>query len=355
MTILFSGGGTLGSVIPLVAVWKDLKEAGFQGDFLWVGTSYGPEVDFLKSIGIPYHAIPSGKLRRYFSIKNFFDPLFIFFGFLFSFFILLRARPKLIISAGGFVSVPLVWAGWILRVPSILHQEDSRAGLANKLMAPFARRITVTFERSYKYFGQKKSVLTGTPVRKDILFKDSRKAREYFHLAHDIPTLLILGGGTGANILNEFVAASLEKLVTFCQVIHAHGKGKMNYVVTHSRYRAYEFLNAEELKMAYAASDLVVSRAGMSTLAELAFLEKPAVLVPLLGTHQEENAYEFGRYNACEILNQKELDPKSFSEIIKDIILDKPFLHELSRNIGKVLPKNSNERMAGEIIKIING
>lgn len=353
MKILFSGGGTLGSVVPLVAAWKGLKDAGFQGEILWVGTSYGPEVDFLKTLGIPYHAIPSGKLRRYFSIKNFFDPIFIFFGFLFSLVIILRAKPKLIISAGGFVSVPLVWAGWLLRVPSILHQEDSRAGLANKLMAPCAKRITVSFERSYKYFGPKKSVITGTPVRKDILFKDSRKAREYFHLAHDIPTLLILGGGTGANTLNEFVVASLEELVQFCQVIHVHGKGKLKYDIQHSRYRAYEFLNAEELKMAYAASDLVVSRAGMSTLAELAFLEKPTVLVPLPGTHQEENAYEFGRYNACEILNQKELDPKSFSEIIKDIILDKPFLHELSRNIAKVLPKNSNERMVEEIMKLL--
>lgn len=353
--IIFTGGGTLGSVSPLLALSQDMQASGMECEFLWVGTKHGPEAFFIREYNIPYRSIPSGKFRRYFSLQNFFDPLFVFFGFIFSFFLLLRRRPSLIISAGGYVGVPLIWAGWLLRVPALVHQQDALPGLANKLTAPFAAKITVTFERSLKYFGSKKSVITGNPVRHDLIFRDEDRGRayEFFGFSKLFPVVLILGGGTGASALNEIILQSLEKLLSFCQVIHSAGRGKMNIIATHSRYRSFEFLDRETLKLAYAAADLVVSRAGMSTLTELAFLKKPAIFIPIPSSHQEENINEFTRYNACMVLHQHELTAENFSQAIREVLFDHPLLHALSRNIGKVLLPDANARMLSEIVKIL--
>lgn len=351
--IILSGGGTLGSVSPLVALYKNFTEEKYDLEFLWVGTHKGPEAAFVRGYGIPYRAIPAGKFRRYASLKNIFDPLLVLAGFAASFFLLIRYRPNVIVSAGGYVSVPLVWAGWILRIPALIHQQDARVGLANKLMAPFARRITSAFERGYKYFGTKKCVVIGNPVRSDLYQNDKAKALVFFGFSNTVPTILVLGGGTGAQTLNRLVMQTLENLVQFCQIIHATGKGKMATEARHSRYRSYEFLDAEAIAMAYAASDLVVSRAGMSTLTELAYLQKPVVVIPIPGTHQEDNAHEFTKHNACELLNQKELDPKSFSQILKDMVYDSALLHELSKNIGKVMPRSANRKIMEEVLVLM--
>jgi len=353
LKIILSGGGTLGSVSPLIAIFEEFKNQGYECEFLWVGTSNGPEIEFVAQYNIPYVSIPSGKFRRYIAIQNFFDPLIIFFGFVKSIFIISRFKPSIILSAGGFVSVPLVFAGWLLRVPCLIHQQDARRGLANRFMAPFAKKITVTLEKSLKDFNIKKTAHTGNPVRKDLVFLDTQKAFEYFGLAKDVPVVLVLGGGTGAATINSLVLNSLQSIVEYCQIIHSTGHGKMNVEAKHSRYKSFEFLSAEDLKMAYACADLVISRAGMSTLTELAYLGKPTILIPIPNGHQEENAYEFGRYNACEILNQQELDPKSFSDIIKDILFDSAFMHDIARNIGKVMPRDASERVVNEIMKII--
>ncbi len=338
---------------PLIAIWQEFKNQGYECEFLWVGTSTGPEIQFVGQYGIPYVSIPSGKFRRYIAIQNFFDPLIIFFGFIKSLFILIRFKPSVILSAGGFVSVPLVFAGWLMRVPCLIHQQDARRGLANRLMAPFAKKITVTLEKSLKDFNAKKTVYTGNPIRKDLVFLDTKKAFEYFGLTQDFPVVLVLGGGTGALVINSLILNSLQNLVEFCQIIHSTGLGKMNIEAKHSRYKSFEFLSAEDLKMALACSDLVISRAGMSTLTELAYLGKPTILIPIPNGHQEENAYEFGKYNACEILNQEELDPKSFADIIKDILFDSAFMHDIARNIGKVMPRDASERIINEIMEII--
>ena len=337
----------MGSVSPLIAIYEEIKTQKPNAEFLWLATKDGSEEVLIESYNIPIKKIFAGKLRRYFSWKNFLDPFLIAFGFCQSFFTILSYKPQVVISAGGFVAVPVIWAAWILRRPSLIHQQDMRPGLANKLAAPFANVITVTFEKSLADFSAKKTVLVGNPVRADLLLGSKEEGYKIFNLDSNLPTILIIGGGTGAYNLNKLVLKSLGELVQFCQVIHLTG-GRIDQEVDHSRYRSFEFLT-DQLKHAYAVADLVVSRAGMAVLSELSALAKPAILIPISNSHQEENAVEFFRNNAAALLKEPDLSPADFSLAIKELLFDQAELNNLSRNINKIMPKD----VASRIVKII--
>lgn len=343
MKVIFSGGGTIGSVSPLLAIAEAVRKQQGDAEFLWLATKNGPEKKLIADYKISVKEIFSGKLRRYFSLSNFFSPLFFLLGFIQSFFIILKFKPNIIISAGGYVAVPVVWAGWLLRVPSIIHQQDVLPGLANKLMAPFAKIISVTFTQSLNDFADKKTILAGNPVRHDILVGDKQEAYNFFKLDSAKPTVLIFGGGTGAKSINNLVIESLDRLLSFCQVLHITG-GKSENVAEHSNYRHYDFLT-NEMKLAYAAADLVVSRAGMSALSELQVLRKPAIIIPMPNSHQEANATEFFKKNAIAILDQRNLTPENFSASIKHLLEDKAEQQNLARNMAKVMPPNATEKI----------
>lgn len=348
MRIILSGGGTIGSVSPLIAIFKEIKKQQPEAEFLWLATRFGPEHKLIKSYNIPIKSIFAGKLRRYFSWKNFLDPFLVMLGFFQSLSIILKFKPDVILSAGGFVSVPVVWAGWLLRKPALIHQQDVIPSLANRLMAPFAKIITVTFEKSLGAFPAKKTVLTGNPVRADILTGSREEGYKFFQLSPELPTILVIGGGTGALRLNQVVLASLPSLVSFCQVIHLTG-GRIDKVVQHSRYRSYDFLT-DQLKNAYAIADLVITRAGMSVLTELALLAKPTIIIPLSGSHQKQNAIEFFRNNAALVIKEENLDPEGFSQAVKELLTDKAQLANLSRNMAKMMPANAIEKIVKMIL-----
>lgn len=343
MKIIFSGGGTIGSVSPLLAIAEATRQQQGDAEFLWLATKNGPEKKLIFEYKIPVKEITAGKFRRYFDLRNFFMPLFIFFGFIQSFFIILKFKPSVILSAGGYVAVPVVWAGWFLKVPCIIHQQDVLPGLANKLMSPFAKVISVTFEQSLKDFPAKKTILTGNPVRPDILTGDRHQAYDFFKLDSSKSTVLIIGGGTGAEKLNNLVIKSLGNLLSFCQVIHITG-GKSENIAEHSNYRHYDFLT-KEMKLAYVAADIIVSRAGMSALSELQALRKPSIIIPMPNSHQEANATEFFKKNAIAMLNQSDLTPENFSASIKHLLEDKVEQQNLVRNMEKVLPINATEKI----------
>jgi len=338
----------MGSVSPLIAIYEEIKKNQPAAEFLWLATRDGPEDKLISSYQIPIKKIFSGKLRRYFSFKNFLDPFFIFFGFWQALFIILKFKPQAVLSAGGFVSVPVVWAAWLLRRPSLIHQQDIRPGLANRLMAPFANIITVTFAKSLKDFPVKKTHLVGNPVRLDILTGNKEAGYKFFGFDSNLPTILIIGGGTGAVNLNNLVLESLNDLVEFTQVIHLTG-GRMAKEAKHQRYRSYEFLT-QELKNAYAIADLVVARSGLSTLTELAALGKPAIIIPMSGSHQEDNAVEFFRNNAVIILEEKKLSAQNFSQAIKELLFDQAELANLSRNIAKLMPAEAAQKILDMIL-----
>ncbi len=343
--ILLTGGGTGGSVTPLLALVDKLGKKDFQ--YLWIGTRKGVEKEMLAKENIKFKAISSTKLRRYFSPLNLLIPFQLVIGFIQSFFIIIKFRPQWIISAGGFVSVPVVWVGWLLGRKILIHQQDAKAGLANKLMASFARVITVTFEKSLRDYG-KKARWIGNPVRSQK--SESQKVRKSFNLKSDLPIALILGGGTGSVFLNNLVVDSLKELTKICQIIHLTGKGKkLKIPISIENYYSYEFFSREQMAEAQTRADVVVSRCGMATLTELSYLGKPSILIYLPG-HQEHNARIFEEYSAAIVLDQPVLEKTFFIKKVKKLLNDKKLQKQFTKNIQQVIKKQASEALA-KIIK----
>jgi len=347
--ILLTGGGTGGSVSPLLAIYESLVEKQAKFEFLWIGTKNGPEKKMVEEVGINFKTIASGKLRRYFSWKNLEDLFKIFFGTIQSIFIIIKFKPDLVISAGSFVSVPVVFVAWFFRVKILIHQQDLRPGLANNLMSFFANVITVTFEKSLCDYG-KKAQYIGNPVRK-IFYQ---KLNSVNNFKNNLPIVLIIGGGTGSLVLNKIVQNSLAELTKICQVIHLTGKGKVLKNKTKIKnYQSFEFCNTAQIASLLQAAEIVVSRCGISTLTELSFLSKPSLLIPLANTHQEDNANFFGELKASIALEEKNLSKAEFLNNIKNLLQNKLLRDKLAHNIHKVIKKNANNEMVKIIMSLI--
>jgi len=344
--ILFAGGGTLGPVTPLLAVAQYLKDRGAR--FSWVGTSGGPEKGIVEGQGIAFHAIRSGKLRRYLSWRNLSDPFLVLAGTCDAWRLLGRLRPDVVVSAGGFVAVPAVWAAWLRRIPVHVHQQDYRPGLANRLSAPFAASISVAFEKSLVDFDQAKTVWTGNPVRPAVRRGERDRAIHRFGLDPSRPTVLVLGGGGGSASLNDLLKASLDTVGGVAQVIHLTGRGK-EAAAAAPGYHAFELLG-EEIADAYEAADLVVSRAGMGTLSEIAALGKPALIIPLPGTHQEENARHFADQGGVAYLDESGLTPQEFGQAVRRLIRDRDRLRTLADTVSRVMKQEAERRVAEMIL-----
>lgn len=356
-TILFSGGGTGGSVTPLLAIASELLKERQNFNLTFVGAQTGPEKELVENFAdkhIKFLTIPSGKWRRYLSIHNFLDIFKIIFAFFKSLSILHKEKPVLVISAGSFVSVPLVWAAACKRIPILIHQQDIRPGLANKLMAPFARVITVTFEKSLTDYGPR-AVLTGNPLKDIFSYSDNVvETRKSYSLKIELPLVLVVGGGTGAIAINNLIIEALPELLQFCQVVHLTGHGKNSITLKeNSNYQAFEFLNQNEVLSLMATADLIVSRCGLGVLTELAALKKTALLIPIPRSHQEDNAQLFKAHDAAVVLDQNELSAVRLSSEIKRILADPKLRGSLSHNIGKIMKPLAAQNIAAIIFEII--
>lgn len=345
LKLMFSGGGTLGPVTPLLAIINEIKKNHPQDEIFWVSTFTGIENDFLKSKNIKIFQIHSAKLRRYISVYNFID----FFNFIRALFesykIIKKINPDIIISVGGYVSVAPVIIGKILGKKVLIHQQDIRVGLANKLMKPFADIVTVTFQEQLKYFA-KKAILTGNPCRfseDEILNLSKEKILEKYNFSKNKQILLILGGSSGALNLNNKIYKSLDELLEKFQVIHSTGENK-NQNIEKKDYYQYNFLDEKLLDFMF-ISDIVVSRAGMATLTELSMFSKCAIIAPLLG-HQQDNAKYF--YDKGAVDNS---DLNNLTEKIFLLYENKDKRKQLEQNIKKIMPHDS----VFKIIDIIYG
>ncbi|MBI5530902.1 MAG: glycosyltransferase [Candidatus Doudnabacteria bacterium] len=361
MRILLVGGGSGGPVSPLLAVAEKIKLTHSQAKFLLVGTKTGPEKGMAENYRIPFLAIHSGKLRRYFSWQNFLSPVFIIAGFFQSIKIIKDFKPDCVFGAGSFVQVPMVWAAWFLRVPVVIHQQDVFPSLANKLCQLAASKITVTFSSSLSAFAsnlgffykkkQDKVVLTGNPFRQELDQGLKLQALKEFNLKPDMPTLLVLGGGTGAEFFTKLMSEAMPILGKTAQVIHSTGKGKMPKENFENYYKT-EFLNSGQLANAYAAADIVLSRAGLATITELSFLEKLSIIVPMPQSHQEINgAYLLGK-EAAIVLPQEKINARNFTNLIRKLIFDVEAQKFFQKNMGKLMPKEGAKKIAEIIIKI---
>lgn len=307
--MVLTGGGTAGHVMPNLALAPRLREQGWS--LHYIGSMEGPERGLAEGAGIPFHAIATGKLRRYFSWKNFSDPVRVLQGVAQAFSWLGRLRPDLVFSKGGFVAVPVVYAAFLRRIPVVLHESDLTPGLANRLCLPFCRRVCVSFSETLEHLPQGKAVLTGTPVREELLRGDRQAGLRGLGFTSEKPVLLIMGGSQGAAALNRCVRDALSLLRKRYQVVHLCGPGRIDASLEHMPdYRQFEFLR-EELADVLAASDLVVSRSGANSLFEFLALCKPALLIPLPLTasrgDQILNAESFERRGFARILRQEDL------------------------------------------------
>lgn len=362
MKIILAGGGTGGPVTPLLAVAEEVRKRAPETKFLFVGTKKGPDKLLVEKTGMPFKSIPAAKFRRYFSPRNFFDIFVFAAGFFKSLAVLRTFRPDAIFSVGGFVAVPLSWAGRLYGCKILIHQQDSRVGLANKLISPVASKITTAFNDTVAKFysgsglfagGTKEDRVewTGNPVRKEF-FDPEIKHREFFRLSGDLPVLLVFGGGTGADQLNTMLSELLPGLVMSNQIIHITGRGKNSIAFKHPNYHPYEFLT-DEMASAMKLSDIVICRAGLSTISELAALEKVAIVIPIPDSHQEENAQILREAHAAVVVEKHEFDPETVGRIINSLRFNIARQQMLKRNIGKLMPKDAAARIAAIIIKAI--
>ena len=307
--IVFTGGGTAGHVTPNIALIARLKEMDY--DIHYIGSYNGIEKELIEKIGIPYYGISSGKLRRYFDLKNFTDPFRVLKGFSEAKALLKQIQPDIVFSKGGFVSVPVVVAAKRCKIPAVIHESDLTPGLANKLAIPSAQKVCANFPETVRFLPEGKAVLTGTPIRKELFSGNRLKGLDFCKFNANLPVLMVVGGSTGAMALNEAVRNLLPTLLKRFQVVHLCGKGKMDPTYQNVEgYAQFEYINAELCDI-FAAADLVVSRAGANAICELLALRKPMILVPLSAAasrgDQILNAESFEKQGFAYVLEEEKL------------------------------------------------
>ncbi|KTC76088.1 undecaprenyldiphospho-muramoylpentapeptide beta-N- acetylglucosaminyltransferase [Legionella birminghamensis] len=319
--IVLTGGGTAGHVTPNLALIEVLKEENWQIDY--IGSKNGVEEKMIKAVNVPFHAISSGKLRRYFSWQNFLDPFLILKGIVQSFCLLKRLQTEVVFSKGGFVAFPVVFAAWLRGIPVIAHESDLTPGLANRLSFPFVNKIAVNFDTASKHFKQKEKVeVTGTPIRSALFRGDKQKGLALCGFNIEKPCLLVMGGSLGAAKLNDVIRKSLPALTREFQVIHLCGKGKLDLSLNNSSYHQLEYAD-EELPHLFAASDLIISRAGANSIYEILALQKPHILIPLSARvsrgDQIQNARYFKQQNISVVLDDDLFDETDLLKAIEEV------------------------------------
>ncbi len=348
--VLLAGGGSGGSATPVLAVAQALRRRAPAVDLLYVGTRDGPEAILAAAQDIPFAGVRAGKLRRYWDLQNFTDPLRLVAGVAESLAIIRRFRPQLAFSAGGFGAVPPMVAARLAGAYTAIHQQDVVPGLANRFLVPFARQITVSLASSLAHFPRGRTIVTGNPVREEILSANPEAALSLFELERDVPLVVVTGGGTGALGLNRVVAAAAAQLVQSAQIVHLTGRGRGVPAQTDSRrYQQYEFLT-DAMPHLLAAATLVVSRAGMGTLTELAALSRPSLVVPMPDSHQEANAMAFVRLGAIEVADQASLTPETLTGRVLALLEDEPRRLALGRQIAQSMPRDAADRIASGIL-----
>lgn len=314
MRILLLGGGTLGPITPLLAVWEELvrRDGSAAHTALFVGTQNGPERAVVTEAEIPFTPITAAKYDRFFSLRLLIAPFVFLWSVLVALRISLRFHPEVMLSAGGYVAVPFAYVARLLSIPIVLHQMDLVPGLTNRLLTPHAAAIAVSVPELLASFLVPHVTVTGIPVRRavaDILGHDVSFlmfAEQRFGITdRGYPVLLIMGGGTGAAQINTWVTETLATLLEQVTVIHVTGVGKQAALMSHSRYISAPLLSYTDLTAAYTVADFVVSRSGMGAIAELAAIEIPFVLVPMPDSHQEENARFFSRRAGIPVLEKR--------------------------------------------------
>lgn len=318
--IVMTGGGTSGHVTPNIALIPKLRETGYEINY--IGSKNGIEKQLIEKEGIPYHAINTGKLRRYFDMKNFSDMFKVADGFRQAFAILGKLKPDVLFSKGGFVSCPVVWAAWMRKIPVVIHESDMTPGLTNKLSMPFAKKVCYTFPESEQHITKKKGVLTGMPIRERLFSGNKVEGMRICGFAGRKPVIVIIGGSLGSEKINTIARSVLDVLLRDFNICHICGKGNIRPELNGiSGYRQFEYINEEQPHI-FAMADLFISRAGATILYEILALRKPALLIPLSKAasrgDQILNADSFANQGFSRVLYEEKLNEELFISSVQD-------------------------------------
>lgn len=321
--IVLTGGGTAGHVTPNIALLPRLKELGY--DIHYIGSYDGIERKLIEQYDIPYYGISSGKLRRYFDWKNFSDPFKVVKGYGQARSLLKKLKPDVVFSKGGFVSVPVVMAAKHRKIPAIIHESDITPGLANKLAIPNACKVCCNFPETLKYLPADKAVLTGSPIRKELLSGNSLAGLTYCNFKSGKPVIMVIGGSSGSQFINDVIRSILPDLLKDYQVLHLCGKGNLDNSLSGTQgYAQFEYAN-KELSDMFALADLVVSRAGANAICELLALRKPNILIPLSASASRGD----------QILNARSFERQGFSMVIEEENLNNVVLLDAIRQLSQ--------------------
>jgi UDP-N-acetylglucosamine--N-acetylmuramyl-(pentapeptide) pyrophosphoryl-undecaprenol N-acetylglucosamine transferase len=373
MTIAFTGGGTGGHFYPFIAIAEALHDLAREQNLLQPKLYYLAPTPFdqqaLFENEITYLRIPAGKMRRYHSFANFTDLFVTFGGFLHALVVLFRLYPDVVVSKGGYGSVPTTMAARILRIPVIIHESDAKPGRANLMASKWAARIAISFDSAAPFFPkkvQKKIARTGIPIRKELTRVELQGAREYLNLDPGVPTVLILGGSLGSQRINNIVIEALPELVTFANVIHQTGpanfaevEGVAKVVLAKSpdatRYHPFNYLSAVSLQRAAGAAAVVVSRAGATTVAEIGLWGKPAILIPIpesVSHDQRANAYAYAATGAAIVVEEQNLTPHLLVSETKRIATNPQLAETMGAHAKGFSDPDAARVLSNEILQI---
>ena len=351
--------------MPLIAVTRKIREKQPDVQLMFVGPKGKMEETLMGSENIPSKWIAVGKMRRYFSLLNFVDFFKIIFGVMQSLVILLTEMPDAIFSKGGYASFPVVFVGWLYRIPILIHESDAIPGLANRILKKFVDRVAVAYVEAEKEFPAAQVVVTGNPLRADINLGDAKKAREMFSLTESKKVIFVYGGSQGAQVINNKILDILPELLQKYQIIHQTGEknfdevrhraGEMGIKAGREGYIPLAFIG-EELKDILAVSDLVISRAGANSISEIAANGKPSIFIPLQSAandHQRMNAYALARIGGCVVLEESNLGENLFMSRILEIMESPELQRKLSENIKTFYHADATEKIAIGILDMI--
>lgn len=320
--IVLTGGGTAGHVTPCIALLPALTKEGY--DIHYMGSYEGIERKLIEEYHIPYYGISSGKLRRYLDIKNFTDPFKVIKGYFEARKILKKLKPNIIFSKGGFVTVPIVLAAKACRIPVIIHESDMTPGLANKIAIPTAKKVCTNFPETMKYIPSDKAVLTGTPIRSELFAGNRIKGLDFCGFTANKPVIMIIGGSTGSKTINDLIRGMLPTLLKNYQIVHLCGKGNLDPKLNNIKgYAQFEYIK-NELSDLFAASNLIISRAGANAICEILALRIPNILIPLgLNASRGDqilNAESFEHQGYSYVLKEENLSVSSLMEAIETVM-----------------------------------
>jgi UDP-N-acetylglucosamine--N-acetylmuramyl-(pentapeptide) pyrophosphoryl-undecaprenol N-acetylglucosamine transferase len=364
MRIGFVGGGTGGHFYPLIAVAEKLNRSDYKPELYYFGPSpYDNEV--LTQHNITFVSCPAGKLRRYFSIQNFFDIFRNFFGIFVALWKLYILYPDVIFSKGGYTSIPILTAARFLRIPVVIHESDAIPGRANKFATKMARYIGISYDDAAQYFPKEKTALIGIPLRSEIK-QIPQDPFAILSIPKDKPLIYVTGGSLGATRINELILQSLSNLLPHYRIFHQTGtdnieeirlsaQGLLGDSPLLSNYYVEGTLRAETVATLLSAASLIITRAGSTTLSEIAYHGKPSIVIPIpegISRDQRTNAYAYARSGAAIVIEEHNLSQHLLAQEIQTILGNPEQYQSMSQAAKSMYIDGAEDKIASVLVSI---